>query len=174
MQLLLCHIPIEIHSQASSIALSEQTRQRYTYVFCRAQTAFRLVDLDRSQADQLPHGAALSWAKGPLSTNAWFKINYVFSCSKCCWLCGPGSNRQLGISPDGLMEPNSRFELESPFVILLELVWPARCNTILRTTHLIFKNQTRLGLAILFNVWTSKRHIHVPIELLKYSCSYES
>ena len=43
-------------------------------MFCRAQTAFRLVDLDRSQADQLPHGAALSWAKDPLSTNAWFML----------------------------------------------------------------------------------------------------
>ena len=48
----------KLHSQASSIAL-EQIRQRYL-CFVEHKLAFQLVDLDRSQADQLPHGAALS------------------------------------------------------------------------------------------------------------------
>ena len=50
--------PVEIHSQALSIAL-EQIRQRYL-CFVEHKLAFRLVDLDQLQADQLPHGAALS------------------------------------------------------------------------------------------------------------------
>ena len=59
------------------------------------------------------------------------------------------------------MAPNSRFELESPFVILLELVWPACCITILRTTHLNFKsNQDSFGNSS-FMSWTSKKTVPI-------------
>lgn len=34
-----------------SIASSGQTRQRYTYIFCRTRTAFTLVSQNQSQAD---------------------------------------------------------------------------------------------------------------------------
>ena len=88
-----------------------------------------------------------------------FKCNleYYYMCRK--WLCGPDSNRQLGIFSRRVMELKSRLELESSHLELLYLSYfnTARCITILRTTQVKIK-QDSFGNSF-FMSWTSKKTI---------------